>query len=172
MGLTWPHRHLLINHFPIILAVMGAAAVIFALIMRYHGVWQYGVASLFFMGLSAYPTVFTGHQADRVLHDPWYIVRGSIDHHQDAGELAMWVMIVTGLVALYAWWRSLPRNNESRALPATWLRVLVLVGALASLGTVTWASLLGGNIVYGSSIINGPRPAGVPVQPEPSGSQD
>lgn len=172
MGLTWPHMHLLINHFPIILSVMGAAAVIFALIMRYHGVWQYGVASLFLMGLSAYPTFFTGGKADDALHDPWYIVRGSIDKHQEAAEVAMWVMIATGIVALYAWWRSLPRNNDRRALPDTWLRVLVLVGALASLGTVTWAALLGGNIVYGSAIITGPRPVGVPVQPEPPGGKD
>ncbi len=164
MGLDWPHAHLLINHFPIILAVMGAVAVITALIMRYHGVWQYGVASLFFMGLSAWPTVFTGEHADEALNDPWYIVRGSIDKHQDAAELAMWVMIATGVIAAYAWWRSLPRNNERRALPVTWLRILVLLGALASLGTVSWAALLGGNIVQGSSILAGPRPAGVPEQ--------
>jgi len=171
MGLDWPHAHLLINHFPIILAVMGAVAVIAALITRYHGIWQYGVASLFFMGLSAYPAVFTGHRADHALNDPWYIVRGSIDRHQDAAELAMWVMLATGLVAAFAWWRSLPRNNERRALPPNWLRVLVLLGALGSLGTVTWASLLGGDIVYGSAILKGPRPAGVPLQKAPPGDK-
>lgn len=167
MGLDWPHVHLLINHFPIILAVMGAVAVVAALITRYHGIWQYGVVSLFFMGLAAGPTVLTGDEADDALHDPWYIVRGAIDRHQDAAELAMWVMIVTGLIAAYAWWRSLPRNNEHRALPVGWLRILVLVGALASLGTVTWASWLGGEIVHGSSILAGQRPLGVPPQLPP-----
>ncbi len=166
MGLDWPHIHLLINHFPIILAVMGAAAVVVALITRWRGVWLYAVASLTIMGLSAYPTLFSGEQADRVLHDPWYIVHGAIDRHQDAAELAMWIMIATGLVALYAWWRSVRRENGPRQGAPGWLRVLVLIGALGSLGTVTWASWLGGEIVHGSSILQGPAPAGLPPQPQ------
>ena len=163
MGWDWPHAHLLINHFPIILAVMGAAAAVLAVIRHWRGVWLYAVASLTFMGLSAYPTVFTGQRADHALRDPWYIVHGAIDRHEEAAELAMWVMIATGLIALYAWWRA-THDPPDRA-PAGWLRALVLVGALASLGTVTWAALLGGNVVHGSSILGGPAPAGLPPQP-------
>jgi uncharacterized membrane protein len=158
MGLSWPHVHLMINHFPIILAVLGVAAVVFGLIIRSRGVWLYGVASLTLMGLSAYPAVFTGHQADHALHDPWYIARGAIDHHQDAAEAAMWVMLATGLLAAYAWWRAVQRDDVA-ARPAPWLRVSVLLAALASLGTVSWAAWLGGEIVQGSPILQGPAPA-------------
>ncbi len=170
MEFDWPHIHLLINHFPIILAVMGAAAVVLALIKRWHGVWLYGVASLFFMGLSAGPTAFTGDRADDALNDPWYIVRGAIDKHDDAAMFAMWVMIATGVIAAYAWWRAVRRDREVGQSPV-WLRVLVLVGALLSLATVTRASLLGGEIVHGSSILAGQRPAGVPVQLPPPGER-
>lgn len=165
MGMDWPHVHLLINHFPIILAVMGAVAVVLALIMRSRGVWLYAVASLTVMGLSAYPTLFTGEQADRVLHDPWYIVRGSIDRHEEAAELAVWIMIGTGLVAIYAWWRALKRDRDAEQSPV-WLRMLILLGALGSVGTVSWASWLGGEIVHGSSILQGHAPAGLPPQPQ------
>lgn len=165
MGWDWPHIHLLINHFPIILAVMGAVAVVVALLTRYRGVWLYGLASLTIMGLSAWPTVFTGQHADDALHDPWYIVRGSIDRHEEAAELAMWIMLATGAIAAYAWWRSVRRDRESPQGPG-WLRIAVLIGALASLGTVTRAALLGGEIVHGSSILEGPAPAGLPPQPQ------
>ncbi len=168
MGLDWPHAHLLINHFPIILAVMGAAAVVLALIRHWRGVWLYAVASLFFMGLSAFPAVFTGKRADHALNDPWYIVHGTIDRHEEAAELAMWIMIVTGLIALYAWWSAMHQEDRDRA-PAVWLRMLVLVGALASVGTVSWAAWLGGNIVNGSAILRGPAPAGLPPQPPERG---
>ena len=166
MGMDWPHIHLLINHFPIILAAMGAVAVVVALITRWKGVWLYAVASLTIMGLSAYPTVFTGEHADDVLHDPWYIVRGSIDRHEEAAELAMWIMIGTGVVALYAWWRAVRRDVDARHAPPAWLRVLVLLGALASTGSVAWTSWVGGEIVHGSSILQGRAPAGLPPQPQ------
>lgn len=161
----WPHIHLLINHFPIILAVMGAATVVVALITRYRGVWLYAVASLTVMGLSAWPTVFTGQHADDALHDPWYIVRGSIDRHEESAELAMWIMLATGVLAAYAWWRAVRRDRESPQGPG-WLRIVVLIGALASLGAVTRAALLGGEIVHGSSILQAPAPAGLPPQPQ------
>ncbi len=172
MGMDWVHAHLLINHFPIILAVMGAAAVVVALITHWRGVWLYGVASLTVMGLSAYPTFFTGDHADKELSDPWYIVKGAIDRHQEAAELAMWIMIVTGLVALYAWWRSVRREAEVRQSPPGWLRLLVLVGALASVGTVSWAAWLGGDVVNGSAILRGPAPAGLPAQPQQPPAKD
>ncbi len=170
MEFDWPHIHLLINHFPIILAVMGAAAVVLALINHSRGVWLYGLASLFFMGLSAGPTAFTGDRADDAQHDPWYIVRGAIDKHDDAAMWAMYVMIVTGVIAAYAWWRAVRRDRDAQQSPV-WLRVLVLVGALMSLATVTRASLLGGEIVHGSSILAGQRPIGVPAQLPPPGER-
>jgi len=165
MELSWPYVHLLINPFPIILAVMGVVAVIVALITRYHGIWQYGVASLFFMGLTAVPTMLTGDEAGETMRGAWYVAREAIHRHEEAGDWAMWVMVVTGLVALYAWWRSLPRNNERRALPPRWLQIAVLVTALFSVAAVTRASLLGGDVMHDSSILAGPRPAGVPAQP-------
>lgn len=171
MGMDWPHVHLLINHFPIILAVMGAVAVVLALILRSRGVWLYAVASLTVMGLSAYPAVFTGKQADRVLNDPWYIVRGSIDRHEEAAELSMYIMIATGLVAIYAWWRALKRDRDAEQSPG-WLRLLLLVGALGSVGTVSWASWVGGEIVHGSSILQGHAPAGLPPQPQQAPVKD
>ncbi len=164
MGWDWPHAHLVLNHFPIILAVMGAAATVLALIRHWRGVWLYAVASLTLMGLSAYPAVFTGQRADHQLNDPWYIVHGTIDRHEEAAELSMWIMIATGLIALYAWWQATHQADRDAAPPG-WLRALVLIGALASVGTVGWAGWLGGNIVNGSTILQGPAPAGLPPPP-------
>ena len=171
MGWDWPHAHLLINHFPIIMAVMGATAVIVALVMGWRSAWLYAVASLTVMGLSAYPVVFTGKHADKALNDPWYIVHGVIDKHEAASDWALWMMIATGVVAAYAWWRAVRRDGDTQR-PPLWLRVLVLVGALMSLATVTRTALLGGDIVQGSSILQGPAPAGLPPQPPETPGKD
>lgn len=164
MSWDWPHIHLLINHFPIILSVMGAVAVVVALVMRSRGVWLYAVASLTVMGLSAYPTHFTGDEADHALNDPWYIVKGAIDRHDDAAGWALWLMLITGVIAAYAWWRALRKDRDAQQAPV-WLRIAVLVGSLLSLAAVTRTSLLGGEIVHGSKILLGPAPSGLPPQP-------
>lgn len=103
--MDWPYVHLLINHFPIILTVTGAAAALAALVLRRRGLWLYAVASLTLSALAIYPAFFTGDEAKDTLErlHPWYIVRGSIDSHEEAAEVTLWVLLAMGLVT----WTSL-----------------------------------------------------------------
>lgn len=168
--MNWPNIHVLINHFPIILTIMGAAAVVVALLLRSRAVWLYGVASLTLAGLTAYPTVFTGKRAEEALEHAWYVEQRAIHTHEEAGELTMWILLAMGVVSAFAWWRTARADERmlpgGRRGPPMWLRLLVLVSALAGAGAVTWTSLLGGRIIHESPIIRGPRPAGVPAPAE------
>ena len=58
------YLHILINHFPIILSLIGAAAAIVFLFRPRRALWLYAVASLTLAGLAAYPTKFTGGLAE------------------------------------------------------------------------------------------------------------
>ena len=157
--MNWPYVHTLINHFPIILVVMGAAAAVVAAIWRKRGVWLYALASLTFGGLSIYPAFFSGDEASDTLKHAWYIVPSMIHDHEESADLTLWVVLITGLIALYAWWRQLRRDRE--APPPTWLRSLVVIAALVSLGAVTYTAYLGGRIVHESPKLLGPAPAGM-----------
>lgn len=151
------YLHLLVNHIPIILTMVGAVAAILALVMRRRAVWLYALASLTISGVTAYPVMLTGHAAEDVMKDKWYVTRESIDEHEDAGETAMWVLIAMGAVSAYAWWR-LARRDEPGG-PPTWLAALVVVLAIAGVGTTTIAAYRGGNIVYYSpKLASPPRP--------------
>ena len=55
--MNWPYVHTLINHFPIILSVVGTGVVLLALIVRRRGLWLYALATLTLAGLSVYWTV-------------------------------------------------------------------------------------------------------------------
>ncbi|HET9983749.1 MAG TPA: hypothetical protein VFQ38_09180 [Longimicrobiales bacterium] len=168
--MNWPNTHVLINHFPIILTIMGAAAVVVALLLRSRKVWLYGVASLTLAGLTAYPAVWTGTRAEEALEHAWYVQERAIHTHEEAAELTMWILLAMGAVAAFAWWRTERADERTlpggRRPPPLWLRVVVLLFALAGAGTVTWTSLLGGRIIHESPIIRGPRPAGVPAPVE------
>lgn len=157
--MNWPYLHTLINHFPIILVVMGAAAAVVAAIWHRRGVWLYALASLTFAGLSIYPAFLTGDEASDAMKRTWYVVPSMIHDHEEASELALWIVLITGLIALYAWWRQLRRDGE--APPPAWLRSLVVIAALVSTASTAYASFLGGKIVHDSPKLLAPAPAGM-----------
>jgi uncharacterized membrane protein len=158
--LSWPYLHLLINHFPVVLSISALAVTILALLMGRRGLWLTAMGALTAAGALVYPVFFSGGKADRALNDPWYIRPGTIEAHDNAAEIAMWVILIAGAFAAYSWWRSL--NRPADLIPG-WMRAGVLVGALASSGVVAYTAYLGGKIVQEAPILQMKEPpAGLP----------
>jgi len=152
----WAHIHIMINHFPVILAMMGAVAALLGLVRSRRGVWIYACASLTLAALTVIPTYFTGEPAEHFLNRPWYIARESIHTHEDAALIAAVLVGVAGLVALVAW-RRLVRYPRELSLPGG-LRAAVVITALLAAGAIGYASLLGGYIIHDAPGLAGPRP--------------
>jgi uncharacterized membrane protein len=146
--MDWPYLHTLVNHFPIILTVVGTAVAVFAALTRRRGAWMYAVVSLTFAGLAAYPAFFSGDEAHEVMEKKWYVVKSMIDSHEESAEVALWLLLAAGVIAAYTWWRM--QRRERDGLPPGWLRVLVLVSAFASLAGVSFTAWKGGKIVHES----------------------
>ena len=153
--MNWPYIHTLVNHFPIILMVVGSAVLALALIGRRRGVWLYAVATLTLAGLSIYPAFYTGDEAAHALRDKWYIVRAAVEHDDAAGYALITVLLV-GVVNGYAWWRMLRR--EATGLPPVWLRVVVSLVTAFALTVVIRTAYLGGKIIHESPKLENPPP--------------
>lgn len=153
--LTWPYIHLLINHFPVVLATAGLVAVILAMILRRRGLWLYAMGTLAAAGVTVYPVRFTGDEADHALNDPWYIAKGAIDAHDNASLWAMICLLLVGALSAYGLWRALKRPQEE--IPV-WLRAAVLIGALFGSATVARTAYLGGKIIHEAPILSIPQP--------------
>jgi len=154
--------HILINHVPIILAALGAAAALASLIWRARTVWLYAVATLTLAGLSIYPVKWTGERAEDSMEDMWYVTRDAIHAHEEAGEVATWVLLAVGVVSAYAWWRATRWIRPADA-PPVWLRALVVVGALAALGTTGYTAKLSDPILHYSPRLQHPPALGIPA---------
>jgi len=181
--------HILINHFPVILTVVGAAVAVLALFMRKRGVWLYATATLFLAGLSVIPTFLTGDPAAEQMRDTWYVTRQAIRAHDESAGWTLWGLIIMGLIAAYAWWRAyrretvivagavhtasgdVPTEAKVRAVVGlpVWLRALVVVSALFGCALVYRTASLGGAILHHSTVLEQtPRPASVPAPaPDP-----
>lgn len=162
--MDWPHLHLMINHFPVILTVVGTAVLVLAFLRPRRGIWLYAAATLTLSGLSAYPTFFTGDEAADVMRHKWYVVPAMIHAHDNAASITVWVLLVMGAMAAYAWWRMMRATTPT--LPPKWLRIVVLVLALGGTGAVAWTAYLGGRIVYDSpKLVTPPAGAASPAAP-------
>ncbi len=157
---TWPYIHILINHFPVVLSVVGLAAAVGALILGRRGLWIYSMATFTIAGAVVYPVRFTGDKADHALKDPWYIPHGVIDAHDDASLYAMLFLLAVGIVSAYGWWRAVKRPEEP--IPA-WIKAGVLVLGLGGFATIARTAYLGGKIIHEAPILSLPTaPANLP----------
>jgi len=94
--MNWPYVHTLINHFPIILMVVGTAVLLLALIVRRRAIWLYALATLTLAGLSIYPVYFTGDQAADAVRHTWYIMRPMVEEHDAAAGYALFSVLLAG----------------------------------------------------------------------------
>ncbi|HKN66123.1 MAG TPA: hypothetical protein VJW73_07585 [Gemmatimonadaceae bacterium] len=164
--MNWPYVHTLINHFPIILMVVGTGVLLLALIVRRRGLWLYALATLTLAGLSIYPAFFTGDQAADAVRNTWYIVRSMVEEHDAAAGYALVSVLLAGAVSAYTWWRMLRR--EVTTLPPVWLRVVVAVIAVWALSVVARTAYLGGQIVHDSPKLVTPAAMIAPVPSVPN----
>ncbi|HEX3865779.1 MAG TPA: hypothetical protein VHV78_03470, partial [Gemmatimonadaceae bacterium] len=146
--MDWPYIHTLVNHFPIILMVVGSGVLVAAAITNKRGIWLYALATLTFAGISIYPADFTGDQASHALRGTWYIVRSMVREHDASATFALISVLAVGAVAAYAWWRMLRRDAGSP--PAVWLRIVLAILTALGLSTVVRTAYLGGLIVHDS----------------------
>jgi hypothetical protein len=162
--------HILINHLPIILALVGTAAAVLALFLNKRALWLYAVATLTIAGLSVYPVFLTGKEAEESMEKMPYVNRRDIHDHEEAAELAMWVLLATGAVSAFAWWQA-TRGLNSRAyapnapVAPLWLRAAVAVGGLASSATISWAAKESDPILHYSPSLVHPPAIGIPANP-------
>jgi uncharacterized membrane protein len=154
----WPHVHIIVNHFPVILAVVGTFAILLAMLRGKRASWLYGTISLTLAALTAIPTYFSGAPAEHALNKPWYIARGVIHTHEDAAKIAALLVLLAGLVAVVAW-RRLVRYPREVKMPGA-LRMALLVTSLAASASIGYAAWLGGRIVHDAPALQGPAPAG------------
>ena len=154
------HVHLLLNHIPIIVTMLGLLLV--AVAMWRHSDYLARVAMSFFVGgaLSALPTYLTGDPAEHtVIHLPG-VTREVIHSHQDAALIAAIFVGVLGLFALWAIW-----NFWSTPLLPSWVVRVALVASIIGSGLMAWTGLLGGEVRHTEVRPGFVAPAG-PAEPE------
>lgn len=149
--MDWLHAHLVVNHFPIILAVVGSCAALLALGTGREGIWRYAGVSGLLAGMSAPLAYITGTRAEDPAEELWYVSHEALEHHEHWGLYALVALGLAGVLAIVA--------LKSRARGA---RLTFAVCLWAATGVTAVTALHGGDLVHDSASLRDGK-AGAPA---------
>ena len=135
------HLHLLLNHFPTIGTVLGLGLLLLAFVRKDDRLKKVSLEVFCLIALATLPLFLSGLAAQAALKDSADVSAVAVASHEDAALLAFILMEITGAVAWLGLWQF---RRISRPTSANLGAVLVL--SIATLGVVTWAANLGGDI--------------------------
>ncbi len=129
------HLHLLLNHFPIFGSLIGMALLACGMYSKNHQVKLLGIFLLVIMALAAIPVFLTGEPAEHAVKNIADISKPMIEEHEEAAELAFWLMEVTGMLALISFFLMHRQSNYAKhALAAALLFSAITFGTMANTG--------------------------------------
>jgi uncharacterized membrane protein len=142
--MNWIYFHILINHFPVVLAGVALLSMIVAILIGRRQAWLYTAITLTLAGLFAYPTAATGERAARIFRDRMPSARENIESHEEAADITLWILLGSGLLGIIGWYR-IASDDPTSPVPG-WVKVALTVPTLASAGGVALTSYRGGHI--------------------------
>ncbi len=147
------HVHILLNHFPIIGTLIGTMLLLYGVWKKNKSIQNVSLITIFVMALIAIPVFLTGEPAEESVENLPGIVKSAIEEHEEAGEIAFWSMMITGVVSLMSIALLVLQNKTAKTF--------VMFSLLASIATsilMARAGYLGGQIrhseINGSTVTN------------------
>src|SRR5262249_53481127 len=101
--MNWPHLHLMINHFPVIMSIVALIAALLGLVVRWRNIWLFAAVCLTVAGISVGPVFLSGDKAGDTVRDMPRAPKQVINGHEDAAEAALFVVLGAGVIGAIVW---------------------------------------------------------------------
>lgn len=141
------HLHLLLNHFPIIGTLIGFVLLIIAFIRKSSQLKMASAYIIAVMTILSLPLPSTGEAAEEVVENLPGISETVIKAHEEAADLAMWVMAAAGLAALI----SIVMGHLKKPVVNSVMIITLILSALA-FGAMARTGYLGGKIRHNETV--------------------
>ena len=147
------HAHLLLNHVPVIGAILGVLLFVLAMILRRVDVARSGLFLLLIAGVMVVPAYLTGEPAEHIVEGAPGVTEQYIEPHEEAAKFALIAVASSGVLALFG----LVAYRRAERLPGWFNGAILVVGLLACV-TIGRTALLGGDVRH-TEIRAGAQPA-------------
>ena len=132
------HLHLLLNHFPIIGTIVALGLLIGSFIGKNDDLKRSALIIFAAIALITLPAFFSGIGAQRAVRKEPGVSTAVIDRHEGAAILALFLMLITGALALAELWNRRRIRTEkiwSGTIFAILIFSLLTTGVMARVGT-------------------------------------
>ncbi len=146
--------HLMVNHVPVIAVIAGTLFALLGTVVFKRTFWRIGTAAIAIAALSFYPVSWTGGNAEHVDMKRWYVQREAIHEHEESADSSLYVVLLAGAVAGYAFWRSGRGSITEPPVVPAWLRGAVIVTALAATAATVRTAYLAGFIAHKNPLLD------------------
>ena len=129
------HLHLLLNHFPIIGTIIGSGIMAYGYFTQSESTKKAALWTWVAMALCAIPVFLTGEPAEEMVEGLPGVSEALIGEHEEAAELAIWVMEALGLLSLLALFLRFKEASTGKLiLGITFALSIVTFGLMARTG--------------------------------------
>lgn len=139
--MTDAHLHLLVNHFPIIVPILGLLVLVAGFILKNTIVKRTALGILLFGALMAFPANFTGEGAEEMIEEMPGISHDKIEAHEEAAEVFIWVAGLLGLLSAVTLFLDIKNKPIAKGM-----YLVVLAAAIAVLVLGKQTGTTGGEI--------------------------
>lgn len=129
------HVHLILNHFPIIGTAIGLGLFVSSFVVKSDDLKRAGLVVFAAVALLALPAFFSGIGAQSSIRRDPAVSAVLIERHEGAAILALFLMEITGALALVGLWRQRHR-----------ILIAVLLFSVVTAGLMTRVGATGGDI--------------------------
>lgn len=134
------HLHLLLNHFPVIGTVIGAALLAVALLRRSSELGKVSLALFAALGAISVLVFLTGEPAEEAIEGLSDFSETITERHEEFALIATTVLASFGAIAL-----GVLTAFRKKALPR-WVTLFGLLISLVAGGLMTYTAMLGGQV--------------------------
>lgn len=135
------HLHLILVHIPVVLTPTATVLLLLALWRKLPGLPTTALSIFVVATLVCVPAFLLGEDAEEIVEHRPGVIEDTIEEHEEAAELALWLTVATGSLSLLA---LLTKRSLPSLQPVT-LKSLVVIGAIAS-GSLSYTAFEGGKI--------------------------
>jgi uncharacterized membrane protein len=127
--MNFVHLHLLINHLPIIGTAIGFIVLLTGILLKSKVTQRTGLLIATFAAIAAFPTMFSGDQAEHLLENSKEIDMTFVEAHEHAAELYIKIVIGAGIVSLITFIFTFGKSKLTQVL--SWITILSLAASMA-----------------------------------------
>lgn len=129
------HLHLLLNHFPIIGTIIGSGIMAYGYFTQSEPTKKAALLTWVTMALCAIPVFLTGEPAEEMVEGLPGVSEALIGEHEEAAELAIWVMEALGLLSLLALFLKFKQESTGKMIMGiTFALSMITFGLMARTG--------------------------------------